>query len=106
MTQKKESRNMAPAGRPPDRQPRVSGQAYLVIREEEVIRPGLRESFQPHRKASAHAAGERNHAASTCYCLALRHGDFAALNCTVFPSETQILSTEGLRLSHPHSRIE
>src|ERR1700682_972145 len=44
---------------------------------------GLRESFQPHRKTSAHATGERKHAGCHCRCLALRHGYFAALNCPI-----------------------
>ena len=57
-----------------DRQARVSGHAYLVVREKEAIRPGFRETFQPQRKTSAHATRERYQAARAFRRLALRHG--------------------------------
>jgi len=54
------------------RQARIPAHADFMEREEETIRAGIWESFEPQRQTRTDAPRERDEAACSCRCLALR----------------------------------
>lgn len=69
----------------------IAPDAHLMERKHETARSGIGKAREPQGQAGADEAGEWNHAACARGCFTLRDHCFAVEDCTLLPSEFQVV---------------